>query len=377
MKNKMILCGALLMISSGCLASYGGLGLEPMLPIPGAPRLEVISDDGDSEQRAARIIAYSNFLDDVKQECLLLKDLAQQGSPDLMRDLLSKVNEGMQACQFIQSFVTQKEGEESLAGIAWNNKNMAMFKYLLQKTSLEKLSTIEHGGYFARQIIEASDCDAMRTLVEAGFDVEFNIVKQNERCSHTKYCECVNFGGPLMIACNKADLPMIKTLLDLKADPNATARCGKTALLGLLTKTPEKSPEAIVKAIDILVDAKADVNQRDQRSLTPFMTAAFNNNEAVLQALAVKGANVHAEIDGFNTHEILAHPEKCYRKCCYSDYSLLLSAPVDPNMFAVLKELGVTDRSCYPWRQKYISDFAPFAVVVVSAASIIAVLSIL
>jgi ankyrin repeat protein len=81
---------------------------------------------------------------------------------------------------------------------------------------------------------------------------------------------------------NAYDTPMLKLLLELGADPDATDRTGKTRLV----ECGDGAENAA-----LLLEYGADINKPTPQGLTPLMRAAFNKCDRVLQVLVERGAD--------------------------------------------------------------------------------------
>ena len=102
----------------------------------------------------------------------------------------------------------------------------------------------------------------------------------------------------LLLACEACDLPLMKRLVELGADPAATNADGSGALLAAAGVGPLNSgdePAATeaeaVEAITWLLDRGHDVNAVDRRGETAMHGAAYKNRPAVVRLLAARGAD--------------------------------------------------------------------------------------
>ncbi len=103
---------------------------------------------------------------------------------------------------------------------------------------------------------------------------------------------------PLIAAASTSDVALVRTLLDLGADPKLTNAGGTTPLLaaaGVGVGAPEEAagsePEAL-EVIEILLKVGADVNAVDRNGETAMHGAAYRNHPKVVQFLADKGARI-------------------------------------------------------------------------------------
>jgi ankyrin repeat protein len=107
---------------------------------------------------------------------------------------------------------------------------------------------------------------------------------------------------PFLFASASYDLPMMRLLIEHKADTHLTTR-EKTTPLILAAGLPEGldyslySPDEdkILAAVKMLVEMGADVNAANEIGETPLHGAAYVGADKVIQYLVEKGANVNAE----------------------------------------------------------------------------------
>lgn len=103
---------------------------------------------------------------------------------------------------------------------------------------------------------------------------------------------------PFLAAASTADVPLLRTLLDLGADPsisNAQKTTPLMAAAGVGVGAPEEAaatePE-VLEAIALLLKLGAEVNGVDDNGETAMHGAAYRNHPRVVQFLADKGAKV-------------------------------------------------------------------------------------
>ncbi|QEL13428.1 ankyrin repeat domain-containing protein [Limnoglobus roseus] len=103
---------------------------------------------------------------------------------------------------------------------------------------------------------------------------------------------------PFLLAAKTADLPFLKLLVELGADPLLTNKDGTTPLMaaagyGTLAPDEEAGTEAeCLAAVEYLLTLKADVNAVDKNGETTMHGAAYKNLPKMVQLLADKGAKV-------------------------------------------------------------------------------------
>jgi ankyrin repeat protein len=103
---------------------------------------------------------------------------------------------------------------------------------------------------------------------------------------------------PLLAAASTADVPLMKTLLALGADPALSNSQRSTPLLaaaGVGVGAPEEAAGTepdVLEAVKLLVKLGADVNAVDDRGETAMHGAAYRNHPRVVKFLADKGARI-------------------------------------------------------------------------------------
>ena len=103
---------------------------------------------------------------------------------------------------------------------------------------------------------------------------------------------------PLIAAASTSDTALVRTLLELGADPKLPNADGSTPLLaaaGVGVGAPEEAagsePEAL-EAIELLIKHGADVNTVDKNGENAMHGAAYRNHPKVVQLLADRGAKI-------------------------------------------------------------------------------------
>jgi ankyrin repeat protein len=103
---------------------------------------------------------------------------------------------------------------------------------------------------------------------------------------------------PLIAAASTSDVPLVKALLELGADPKLTNADGTTPLLaaaGVGVGAPEEAagsePEAL-ELVRLLLQLGADPNAVDKNGETAMHGAAYRHHSRVVQLLADKGCRI-------------------------------------------------------------------------------------
>ena len=101
---------------------------------------------------------------------------------------------------------------------------------------------------------------------------------------------------PFFLAALTADVPLMKTLTGLGADPSVTNADNSTPLMaaaGLATRSPGEDAGTegeVLAAVTVLIELGADVNAVDKNGETAMHSAAYKNLPEVVKLLAAKGA---------------------------------------------------------------------------------------
>jgi len=103
---------------------------------------------------------------------------------------------------------------------------------------------------------------------------------------------------PLLAAASTADVPLLRTLIELGGDPQLPNAQGATPLLaaaGVGVGAPEEAAASepdVLEAIAVLIKLKADVNAVDKSGETAMHGAAYRNHPKVVKLLADNGAKI-------------------------------------------------------------------------------------
>jgi ankyrin repeat protein len=103
---------------------------------------------------------------------------------------------------------------------------------------------------------------------------------------------------PFLAACSTADLDLMRTLLEVGADPKAPNAEHSTPLLaatGIGLGAPEEAPGGepeVLAAVELLLKLGADINAVDDNGETVMHGAAYRNHPKVVQLLAAKGVKI-------------------------------------------------------------------------------------
>lgn len=123
------------------------------------------------------------------------------------------------------------------------------------------------------------DTEMMALMLELGADV-------NCRNQHTQRT-------PLHMATDYEVLPSVKFLLEHGANPNLQDNRGRTALIFLA-----ENDSGNTRILQLLVDADADMDVKNNKGWTALMLAAEKNNTTLVQQLIQGGADLEVENQG-------------------------------------------------------------------------------
>ena len=142
---------------------------------------------------------------------------------------------------------------------------------------------------------KVTSLDFIRALVQRGADANARLTESSGAQGH------VNAKGatPLLFAAESADLPMIRLLVELGADPFLSNDEGCTPLMaaaGMGTFATEEEagtePEAI-ETVQWLLEKGADINTVDQKGETAMHGAAYKSFPQMVRLLAANGADIN------------------------------------------------------------------------------------
>ena len=137
----------------------------------------------------------------------------------------------------------------------------------------------------------------VRALVERGANVNARLSKGAPRPPESATLLGTEGATPFLMAADRADVPLMRELLKLGADPTLPNAEGSTPLMaaaGLGTANPleEAGTEAeALEATKVLLDLGADINAVDKNGDTAMHGAAYGNFPSVVQLLADRGAD--------------------------------------------------------------------------------------
>jgi ankyrin repeat protein len=137
----------------------------------------------------------------------------------------------------------------------------------------------------------------VREIVKRGANVNLRLDKDAPRFPATSSRIDTPGATPFLLAADRADIPLMKLLLELGADPllpNFNNTTPLMAAAGLGTTEPlEEAGEEVeaLEATKMLLDLGADVNAVDDNGDTPMHGAAYGAYPTVVKLLAERGAD--------------------------------------------------------------------------------------
>ncbi len=139
----------------------------------------------------------------------------------------------------------------------------------------------------------------VRELVALGADVNLPLAEGAPRQPNS--ASIIETGGStaFLLAADRADVPLMETLLELGANPfwsNLSSTTPLMAAAGLGTRAPEEeagTEEEALAATSLMLELGADVNAVNENNETAMHGAAYGRFPSVVKVLAEHGADAH------------------------------------------------------------------------------------
>jgi len=142
-----------------------------------------------------------------------------------------------------------------------------------------------------------SSLEFVREIAKRGANVNLRLAKNAPKMPATSSMTATPGATPMLFAADRSDVPLMRLLLELGADPlipNFNNTTPLMAAAGLGTKEAQEEageePEA-VEAVALLLDHGADINGVDNNGDTAMHGAAYNQYPHVANLLAERGAD--------------------------------------------------------------------------------------
>jgi uncharacterized protein len=142
-----------------------------------------------------------------------------------------------------------------------------------------------------------SSLEFVREIVKRGADVNSRLPPGSPRMPATSSQIATSGATPMLFAADRSDVPLMRLLLELGADPllpNVNNTTPLMAAAGLGTKEGHEEAgeeNEALEAVAMLLDRGADVNGVDNNGDTAMHGAAANNYPRVVNLLADRGAD--------------------------------------------------------------------------------------
>ena len=142
-----------------------------------------------------------------------------------------------------------------------------------------------------------SSADFVREIVKRGAKVNFRLPKGAPKQPATSSSVGSEGATPFLFAADRGDVPLMRLLLELGADPLLPNFDNTTPLMaaaGVGTNEPQEEAgeeSEALEAVKMLLDLGADVNTVDNNGDTAMHGAAYNISPLVVKLLAERGAD--------------------------------------------------------------------------------------
>lgn len=169
--------------------------------------------------------------------------------------------------------VKAASGEPLFAEVWLKRKDPELALKLLNKTETLSEKTMKNGDFLLLKAIENGNDDILNRLTELGATV-------NDKNSKGQ--------TPLMVAAAKKASKTVSKLLDMKADPTAKDKNGKSVLMYLIES-------GNLSAIDKILSSRPDfdINKRTKNGETLLMLAVKSGNAKLVKRFLDRGAKVN------------------------------------------------------------------------------------
>jgi len=142
-----------------------------------------------------------------------------------------------------------------------------------------------------------SSLEFVREIVKRGANVNFRLPKGSPKQPNTSSAIGTEGATPILFAADREDVPLMRLLLELGADPlisnfNDTTPLMAAAGVGTAEPQEEAGEESeALEAVQMLIDRGADLNTVDNNGDTAMHGAAYNIAPLVVKLLGQHGAD--------------------------------------------------------------------------------------
>ena len=200
-----------------------------------------------------------------------------------------------------------------------------------------------------------SSADFVREIVKRGANVNFRLPKGAPRQPASWSTVASEGATPFLFAADRVDIPLMRLLLKLGADPLLPNIENTTPLLaaaGVGTMEPQEEAgeeSEAVEAVKMLLDLGADINTVDKNGNTAMHGAAYNISPLVVKLLAERGADP----------QVWKNPNKAGGTPLFiaEGYTSRLPRPDTPTIEAITKVMLAAGLSTEGERPKIIDSY--------------------
>jgi len=202
-----------------------------------------------------------------------------------------------------------------------------------------------------------SSADFAREIVKRGANVNFRLPKGAPKQPATSSGIASEGATAFLFAADRADVPLMRLLLSLGADPflpNADNTTPLLAAAGVGTAEPQEEAgeeSEALEAVKLLLDRGADINTVDNNGNTAMHGAAYGISPLVVKLLAERGADP----------QVWKNPNKAGGTPLYiaEGYTSRLPRPDAATIEAITKLMLAAGLSTAGERPKIIDYYAP------------------
>jgi ankyrin repeat protein len=200
-----------------------------------------------------------------------------------------------------------------------------------------------------------SSADFVREIVKRGAKVNFRLPEGTPKQPNTWSSVGSEGATPFLIAADRVDLPLMRLLLELGADPllpNFNNTTPLMAAAGVGTNEPQEEAgdeSEAVQAVKMLLELGADINAVDNNGDTAMHGAAYNITPMVVKLLAERGADP----------QIWKNPNKAGGTPLFiaEGYTSRLPRPDTPTIEAITKLMLAAGLSTDGQRPKHVDSY--------------------